>query len=128
MTIFWVGALVVLLAFVLSFFLKATPLREKSAMQEAADDRAADAELETEAALAANESGSFLGPQTGSTAIAEPEPVEPARGAESTRHRRGAPHPASVARRRLLQRSGPRVSRVLKIVGALPLTTRPTVR
>jgi hypothetical protein len=77
-TVFWVGALVVLLAFLLSFFLKATPLREKSAMQEAADARAADAELETEAALAANESGAFIGPQTGSTAIDEPE-LEPSR-------------------------------------------------
>ena len=36
--VFWVGLVVVLVAFVLSFFLKAAPLREKSAMQEAADD------------------------------------------------------------------------------------------
>jgi EmrB/QacA subfamily drug resistance transporter len=71
--VFWVGALVVLLAFILSFFLKATPLREKSAVQEAADERAAQAELEAEAALAANESGSFVGPQTGS--IPTPEPA-----------------------------------------------------
>ncbi len=34
---FWVSLVVVLLAFVLSFFLKATPLRQKSAMQEVAD-------------------------------------------------------------------------------------------
>lgn len=71
--VFWVGALVVLLAFILSFFLKATPLREKSAVQEAADERAAQAELEAEAALAANEAGSFVGPQTGS--IPTPEPA-----------------------------------------------------
>jgi hypothetical protein len=69
----WVGAFVVLLAFILSFFLKATPLREKSAVQEAADERAAQAELEAEAALAANEAGSFVGPQTGS--IPTPEPA-----------------------------------------------------
>ena len=42
-TVFWVGALVVLLAFLLSFFLKATPLREKSAVQEAAVEQAAPA-------------------------------------------------------------------------------------
>lgn len=70
--VFWVGALVVLLAFILSFFLKATPLREKSAVQEAADERAAEAELESDAALAAAEAGSFVGPQTGSVPTAEP--------------------------------------------------------
>lgn len=74
-TVFWVSALVVLLAFLLSFFLKATPLREKSAMQEAADDRAAEAELEVEAALAANEAGAMVGPQTGSVPTVEPEPA-----------------------------------------------------
>jgi EmrB/QacA subfamily drug resistance transporter len=81
-TVFWVGALVVLIAFLLSFFLKATPLREKSAVQEAADARAAaaagdgdaEAELESEAGLAAAEAGSFVGPQTGSVPTAEPEP------------------------------------------------------
>jgi hypothetical protein len=36
-TVFWVGLCVVLLAFLLSWFLKATPLRAKSALQEAAD-------------------------------------------------------------------------------------------
>jgi hypothetical protein len=82
--VFWVGALVVLLAFLLSFFLKATPLREKSAVQEAADARAAarsanaerdaEAELESEAGIAAAEAGSFVGPQTGSVPTAEPEP------------------------------------------------------
>ena len=34
---FWVSLAVVLVAFVLSFFLKATPLRQKSALQEVAD-------------------------------------------------------------------------------------------
>ncbi|HTL40520.1 MAG TPA: MDR family MFS transporter [Pseudolysinimonas sp.] len=82
--VYRVGALVVLLAFLLSFFLKATPLREKSAVQEAADARAAaaagagegdaEAELESEAGLAAAEAGSFVGPQTGSVPTAEPEP------------------------------------------------------
>ncbi|MEZ5189640.1 MAG: MDR family MFS transporter [Schumannella sp.] len=72
-TVFWVGGLVVLVAFLLSFLLPAAPLREKSAVQEAAEARAAaDAELEAEAALAAAEAGSFVGPQTG--AIPTPEP------------------------------------------------------
>ena len=38
---FWVSLIVVLVAFVLSFFLKATPLRQKSAIQEVADQDAA---------------------------------------------------------------------------------------
>jgi EmrB/QacA subfamily drug resistance transporter len=40
-TIYWVALAVVALAFVLSFFLKATPLRAKSALQENADNAAA---------------------------------------------------------------------------------------
>ncbi|MCU1416362.1 MAG: hypothetical protein JWP32_536, partial [Schumannella sp.] len=38
------------------------------------DARTAEAQLETEAALAANEAGAFVGPLTGSVAVAEPEP------------------------------------------------------
>ena len=38
---FWVSLVVVLVAFILSFFLKATPLRQKSALQEVADQDAA---------------------------------------------------------------------------------------
>ncbi len=45
------------------------------AVQEAADARAAEAELEAEAALAAAEAGSFVGPQTGSIPTADPEPA-----------------------------------------------------
>lgn len=65
-TVFWVGAIVVLVAFVLSFFLKAVPLREKSAVQEAADDRAAasGAELEVEARRAADLTGAMTAPNT----------------------------------------------------------------
>ena len=40
-SIYWVGLAVVFVAFVLSFFLKAAPLREKSALQENADNEAA---------------------------------------------------------------------------------------
>jgi MFS family permease len=73
--VFWLSAIVVFLAFLLSFFLRPAPLREKSAMQEAADARAAEAELESEAAIAAAEAGVFVGPQTGSVPTAEPEPA-----------------------------------------------------
>ncbi|MCU1586123.1 MAG: family efflux transporter permease subunit [Microbacteriaceae bacterium] len=38
---FWLSLIVILVAFVLSFFLKATPLRQKSALQEVADADAA---------------------------------------------------------------------------------------
>ncbi|HEY0259365.1 MAG TPA: MDR family MFS transporter [Lacisediminihabitans sp.] len=38
---FWVSLVVILIAFILSFFLKATPLRQKSALQEVADADAA---------------------------------------------------------------------------------------
>jgi EmrB/QacA subfamily drug resistance transporter len=38
-TIYWVSLAVVLVAFLLSFFLKATPLRQRSAIEEAASDK-----------------------------------------------------------------------------------------
>jgi hypothetical protein len=63
-TVYWVGLAVVLVAFVLSFFLKATPLRAKSALQENSDNDAAIA-----AQLAADEMGALVGPD------AETEPV-----------------------------------------------------
>jgi len=49
-TVFWIALAVVLVAFVVSFFLKAPPLRAKSALQENADASAAEAELAAEAA------------------------------------------------------------------------------
>ncbi|TFC98928.1 DHA2 family efflux MFS transporter permease subunit [Cryobacterium sinapicolor] len=49
-TVFWVSLAVVLVAFVLSLFLKAPPLRNTSALQEAADENAAElAELAEQA-------------------------------------------------------------------------------
>jgi EmrB/QacA subfamily drug resistance transporter len=57
-TVFWVGAAVVAVAFVLSFFLKATPLRERSAIQESAAEQA-----ELDAKQAADISGALVGPQ-----------------------------------------------------------------
>ena len=56
-TIYWVGLAVVLVAFVLSFFLKAAPLRAKSALQENADDAAAVVAQE-----AADASGALVAP------------------------------------------------------------------
>ncbi|BDZ44528.1 hypothetical protein GCM10025866_04370 [Naasia aerilata] len=71
--VFWVGFAVILLAFLLSLFFKVPPLRQRSALQEQADDHAAaSAQLESEAGLAAAEAGSFTGP------ISEGAP-EPAR-------------------------------------------------
>jgi hypothetical protein len=52
--VFWVSLAVILVAFVLSFFLKATPLREKSALQEVAD---------ADAALLATQSAEAMGAQ-----------------------------------------------------------------
>jgi EmrB/QacA subfamily drug resistance transporter len=48
-TVYWVALFVVLIAFILTLFFKTPPLRAKSALQEAADDKAeADAETERE--------------------------------------------------------------------------------
>jgi EmrB/QacA subfamily drug resistance transporter len=78
-TVFWVALVVVLVAFVLSFFLKATPLRQKSAIDEAADDAraavAADAALAAQAAAA--QTGSLVAPDTGSIDVV---PTEERRG------------------------------------------------
>ncbi|OEI68429.1 MDR family MFS transporter [Curtobacterium sp. ER1/6] len=79
-TIYWVGLGVILLAFVLTWFFKVPPLRQRSALQEqhdaangasSADEDgsapSAQADLEARAGLAAAEAGSFTGPMTGST-------------------------------------------------------------
>jgi EmrB/QacA subfamily drug resistance transporter len=72
-TVYWVGLAVVLVAFVLSFFLKTPPLRAKSALQENSDNEAA---LVAQAAAA--EMGAMVAPdtaETGSTPVVEaPEP------------------------------------------------------
>ncbi len=72
-TVFWVSAAVVFVAFVLSLFLKVTPLREKSAAQESADAQRAEDALEAEAGLAAAETGALVGPQTGSIPAVDAE-------------------------------------------------------
>ncbi|MGN8051449.1 MFS transporter, partial [Curtobacterium sp. 22159] len=71
-TIYWVGLGVILLAFVLTWFFRVPPLRQRSALQERADaaapsDVSAESELEASAGMAAAEAGSFTGPMTGST-------------------------------------------------------------
>jgi EmrB/QacA subfamily drug resistance transporter len=78
-TIYWVGLGVILLAFVLTWFFRVPPLRQRSALQERADAAGGSGsggsgsgpspedELEASAGLAAAEAGSFTGPMTGST-------------------------------------------------------------
>ena len=61
-TIYWVALAVVAVAFVLSFFLKATPLRAKSALQENADNVAAVIAQE-----AADAAGAMLAPDAAQT-------------------------------------------------------------
>ncbi|TFB99131.1 DHA2 family efflux MFS transporter permease subunit [Cryobacterium sp. HLT2-28] len=63
LTVFWVSLVVVLIAFVLSFFLKAPPLRTTSALQEAADEHAAEqAELTRDVQRAADSMGALIEP------------------------------------------------------------------
>ncbi len=63
LTVFWVSLVVVLIAFVLSFFLKAPPLRKTSALQEAADEHAAEqAELTRNVQRAADSMGALIEP------------------------------------------------------------------
>ena len=65
-TVFWVSLVVVLIAFGLSFFLKAPPLRNTSALQQAADENAAElaeqAELTRDAQRAADTMGALIEP------------------------------------------------------------------
>lgn len=81
-TIYWIGLGVVTVAFILSWFLKATPLRQKSAMQEAADE---DAVLLAE--NAAEMMGSMVEPgtATGAIRLKEAEEREAAREAHKAK-------------------------------------------
>ncbi|WP_291042314.1 MDR family MFS transporter [Herbiconiux sp.] len=83
-TVFWVCLAVVAVAFVLSWFLKATPLRAKSALEEAADDAAAAEPTQNpadspavspavQASLAAEEMGAMILPDTSSTPAQPPK-------------------------------------------------------
>lgn len=63
--IYWVGFGVIVLAFILSWFFKVPPLRQRSALQEQADAAGTADDLGSDAALAAAETGSPTGPDTG---------------------------------------------------------------
>ncbi|OAN31265.1 MFS transporter [Plantibacter sp. H53] len=74
-TVFWVSFAVVAVAFVLSWFLKAPPLRAKSALQERTDAQAAEDaedELSLAAQRAAELAGSQLSPDTASNCVVDP--------------------------------------------------------
>ncbi|WP_426739130.1 MDR family MFS transporter [Plantibacter sp. 2H11-2] len=74
-TVFWVSFAVVAVAFVLSWFLKAPPLRAKSALQERTDAQAAEDaedELSLAAQRAAELAGSQLSPDTASNRVVNP--------------------------------------------------------
>jgi EmrB/QacA subfamily drug resistance transporter len=60
--IYWVGLIVLLVAFVLSLFFRVPPLRQRSALQEQADHAADKDRMEVEAADAAALAGSQVGP------------------------------------------------------------------
>ncbi|WP_200938398.1 MDR family MFS transporter [Curtobacterium sp. Leaf183] len=68
-TVYWVGLGVILLAFVLSWFFKAPPLRKSSALQEQADADGTADDLEVQAAQAATTMGSLTAPSTGSVPV-----------------------------------------------------------
>lgn len=63
-TVFWVSLAVIAVAFILSFFLKATPLRTKSAQEEVADD-----DEMILATRAAEQMGATLNPSTSTNPI-----------------------------------------------------------
>jgi hypothetical protein len=67
--IYWVGLIVILIAFVLTWFFRVPPLRKQSALQEQADHAAAADELEVEAGDAAAITGAQVGP------VADSEPA-----------------------------------------------------
>jgi MFS family permease len=80
-SVYWIGMVVVAIAFVLSWFLKAVPLRQKSAMQEAADDAAA----LLEADRAAEMMGSLMEPGAAETPEHLAEAVAREKKRESTK-------------------------------------------
>jgi len=61
-TVYWVAMFVVLLAFVLSLFFRTPPLRAKSALQEAADERRGRDDEEKRAEEAAAQTGALIAP------------------------------------------------------------------
>ncbi|MFJ4219652.1 MDR family MFS transporter [Curtobacterium luteum] len=73
-TVYWVGFAVILLAFVLSWFFKAPPLRKSSALQEQADTAGTADDLELQAVAAADTMGSPTAPTTGSIRVQHGRP------------------------------------------------------
>ncbi|MGY3565177.1 MDR family MFS transporter [Sinomonas sp. RB5] len=67
--IYWVGFGVIVLAFILSWFFKVPPLRQRSALQEQADAAGTADDLGSDAALAAAETGSPTGPDSGAVRV-----------------------------------------------------------
>ncbi|MFC6173168.1 MDR family MFS transporter [Subtercola frigoramans] len=87
-SVFWITLAVILVAFVLALFLKAPPLRAKSAMQEASDLDARDDVLAAEALAAANLTGAMIEPGTSSEQL-DPDAapaVAAATGPDAPRH------------------------------------------
>jgi len=75
-SIFWVALVVVLVAFVLSWFLKATPLRSKSALQENTE-----AEAAVQAQRAADQTGALVEAGTGAVNVVDASASSGASGA-----------------------------------------------
>ncbi|KHL02431.1 MDR family MFS transporter [Sinomonas humi] len=71
-SIYWVGLGVILLAFVLSWFFKTPPLRQRSALQEQADKQGTAEDLEVYMATAAAEAGAQAAPATGPIRVHRP--------------------------------------------------------
>ena len=63
--IYWVGLIVLLVAFVISLFFRVPPLRQRSALQEQADQAAADDELAVAQGSAAAELGTVAPAESG---------------------------------------------------------------
>ncbi|HKU11192.1 MAG TPA: MDR family MFS transporter [Sinomonas sp.] len=68
-SIYWVGLGVILLAFILSWFFKVPPLRQRSALQEQADQQQSAEDLEVYVAAAAAETGAQAAPATGTIRV-----------------------------------------------------------
>ena len=68
-SIYWVGLAVILLAFILSWFFKVPPLRQRSALQEQADQQQSAEDLEVYVAAAAAETGAQAAPATGTIRV-----------------------------------------------------------
>jgi EmrB/QacA subfamily drug resistance transporter len=71
-SIYWVGLGVIILAFILTWFFKTPPLRQRSALQEQADKQQTAEDLEVYVAAAAAEAGAQAAPATGTIRVHRP--------------------------------------------------------